>query len=133
MAVSLPAVLAALVVAGPAAGERYPADGFRFLLNDERVCDAAERLCLRGTLSWEPNVRLFELRGRLLATAEPGELVVTLVGHARDGSRRYTDLSVRLEGRYSEIVDERMIPDWPEVYDWTLEGVAFYPELPAQR
>lgn len=131
MAASLPGVLAAvLLTASFAASE--PGYGFRFLLKDERVCDAAERVCLRGSLSWAPNARLFQLRGRLLTSAEPGELVLTLIGHARDGRRRYADLRVRLEGRYSEIIDQRMIPDWPEVEDWSLDGVAFNPDLPAQ-
>ena len=116
-------VLALCLLAAAAAG----ASGFRFLVEDETLCADDERLCIRGSLSYEPNPRLVDFRGRVTATAEPGEFVLVLVGHQRDGTRRYAEMRLAVKGKYSEVVSQRMIPDWPDIDDWALDHVAFRP------
>jgi hypothetical protein len=34
-------------------------------------------------------------------------------------------MEIEIRGRRSEIVDFKMIPDYPEVYDWALERIEF--------
>ena len=55
----------------------------------------------------------------------PGELVIVLVGRTRDGGRRFAEMRLRLDGRYGEIVDKRMVPDWPEIYDWRMHSLDY--------
>lgn len=118
-------LLLAILAAGAPSARDSLSPGLRFLLENERVCAPDERVCLRATLSYEPNLRLLDLQGRVLATTAPGELVIVLVGRMRDGSRRFAEMRLRLDGRYGEIVDKRMVPDWPEIYDWRMYSLDY--------
>jgi hypothetical protein len=126
---ALPLLAVAFVAASPPPATSL-APGLRFLLRNSTLCDDRERLCIEASVTWEPNERLVELYGRVKATARPGVFVIVLVGHARDGTARYAEMRVPLEGRYSEIARHKMIPDWPEVQDWAIDHARFEPGRP---
>lgn len=110
-----------------AVAQASSAPGLRFLLRDGRVCDADRVMCLAASITYEPNDRLLSLHGRVAATGPAGVFVVVFAGHARDGTRRYAEMRIPLDGHYSEIARHRMIPDWPEVTDWALDHARFEP------
>ena len=116
-----------LVAAGLLAATGAGAAGLELLVQGERICDARGVVCLDATITWEPNPRLLELRGRVAATAPPGELVIVFLGHQRDGTVRHAEMRIPLEGHYSEIVRDKMIPDWPDVADWAFDHALFEP------
>ena len=60
----------------------------------------------------------------------PGLLRFRLVGENDDGHIRRTVLEVRIRGRYSEIVNSKLITDHPDVDDWRLDSISFAPGLP---
>ena len=103
------------------------AAGLRFLLEQEVFCAPLEALCVDGSITYEPNSRLLALGGRITATRQPGDLVVVLLGHQRDGTARYAEMRIPVEGRYSEVVRHRMVPDWPEIDDWAFDHAEFHP------
>ncbi len=96
-----------------------------YLFHEERVCDAYEVLCIRGTLSYHSNPRLIRLRARVQTTPGPGLLRIILAGTNQLGHRRVAPFEVRVRGRYSEIIDHKMIPDYPDVQGWSVERVEF--------
>ena len=101
------------------AGERH------YLKKNERFCDASEALCLRGTLSYEVNTRLFTLNARVQSAPGPGLLRLRLSGRNRLGHQHHTMIQLSLRGRPGEIVSTRMIPDAPDVYRWQLDSIRF--------
>jgi hypothetical protein len=109
-----------------------PAGAARFtdLLDDEQLCTRDEAVCLRGTLRWEHNPRLLTLRGRLESAPGPGLLTIWLTGTTRLGHRHYAPMEIRLRGNRSEIIDFKMIPDHPDVYEWTIDRVEFAADDP---
>jgi hypothetical protein len=88
-------------------------------------CDADERVCLRGTLTYYANPRLLDLRSRVQRAEGPGLLMIRLVGRNADGHTRRTILEVRIRGDYSEIVNTRLITDHPDVYSWQIDSISF--------
>jgi len=92
------------------------------------ICDAEKTVCLRGTLVYEPNPRLLRLRARVQFAPGPGELRIMMTGTNRSGDRRYAPMEITLRGKYSEIVDFKMIPDHPDVNAWQVDRVSFQPE-----
>ncbi len=98
-----------------------------YLARDELLCDFEAETCLRGSLTYETNSRLLRLRARVESAPGPGMLRITLTGTTRQGFRRYAPMEIELRGRYSEIVDFKMIPDHPDVYDWTIDRIEFEP------
>lgn len=92
------------------------------------LCDTAETVCLRGTLTYQPNERLLRLRGRVQFAPGPGELRILMTGENRRGDRRYAPMEITLRGKYSEIVDFKMIPDHPDVDAWQIDRISFAPE-----
>ena len=119
--------LSAALLLFPAWAAASAAPGLRFLVRSETVCDADRILCLEASVTWEPNERLIQLYGRVEATARPGDFVLVFKGHARHGVVRYTEMRVTLDGKYSEIAREKMIPDWPEIEDWAFDHARFEP------
>lgn len=117
---------AAWLVTAQAAAAGF-APGFRFLVRDDRVCDTTGTICLDMSIVYEPNARLLELYGRVAATTEPGVLVVVFAGHARDGTTRYAEMRIPLDGHYSEIARKKIIPDWPEIGDWAFDHARYEP------
>jgi hypothetical protein len=123
---SVALMLAALAVSTANAGPRETIIG-----KNAVFCDDGNRVCLRGTLTYYANPRLLELRCRVQRATGPGLLRIRLVGRNGDGHARRTTLEVRVEGRYSEIVDTKLITDHPDVYHWELDSVGFEPGAPA--
>ena len=96
-----------------------------YLFRDERLCDTDEVFCFRGTLSYRSNPRLLHLRARVQTAPGPGLLRISLAGANQQGHRRHAPFEVRVRGHYSEIIDHKMIPDYPDVQVWVVERVAF--------
>ncbi len=102
-----------------------PAAPRDYLFQNERVCDSDGVFCLRGTLSYHSNPRLLRLRARVQKAPGPGLLRIGISGANQLGHRRYAPLEVRVRGRYSEIIDHKLIPDYPDVQGWAVERVEF--------
>lgn len=101
-----------------------------YLARDELLCEPSQTTCLRATLTWEANERLLRLRGRVQSASGPGVLQIIVTGTTRQGYRRYAPMEIEIRGRPTEIVDFKMIPDHPDVYDWLIDRVAFRPAAP---
>jgi hypothetical protein len=97
----------------------------RYLARDELLCEPSKVTCMRATLCYEVNDRLLRLRGRLLSASGPGLIRITLTGTTRQGYRRYAPMEIAVRGRPTEIVDFKMIPDHPDVYDWVIDRMEF--------
>jgi hypothetical protein len=95
------------------------------LFHNERLCDTDEVFCFRGTLSYDSNPRLLRLRARVQTAPGPGLLRIRLVGANQQGHARFAPFEVRVRGHYSEIIDHKMIPDYPDVQGWAVERVEF--------
>ncbi len=119
--------MAGTLVCLATAGAAYAA-GLRFVLREEVFCAPQEALCIDGSITYEPNSRLLALGGRITATRQAGEFTVVLIGHQRDGTARFTEMRIPVKGRYSEIVRDRMVPDWPEIDDWAFHHAEFHPD-----
>ncbi|MDJ0927200.1 MAG: hypothetical protein QNJ73_06060 [Gammaproteobacteria bacterium] len=52
-------------------------------------------------------------------------LRIILTGTNRLEHRRYAPMELRLRGTYSEIIDHKMIPDYPDVYSWAIDRVEY--------
>lgn len=102
----------------------------RYLARDELLCAPARATCIRGSLTWQQNDRLLRLFGRVEVAGGRGTFLVTVTGTTRQGDRRYAPMEVELRGRPTEIVDFKMIPDYPEVTDWEVFSIAFTPAPP---
>ncbi len=98
-----------------------------YLARGELLCDVARTACLDGTLTYEVNERLLWLRGRMTTAAGAGTMQITVRGTNRLGHVRYAPMEIVLRGHAGEIVDFRMIPDHPDVADWTIDRIGFLP------
>jgi hypothetical protein len=119
---SLPLFLGASALFFLAAALAGPSD---YLFRNERLCDAVNAFCFRGTLSYHSNPRLLRLRARVQTAPGPGLLRIGLVGANQLGHRRFAPFEVRVRGHYSEIINHKMIPDYPDVQGWVVERVEF--------
>lgn len=122
MRTSLPLLLSASVFFLMADALAGPRD---YLFRDERICDTDEVFCLRGMLSYDSNPRLLHLRARVQKAPGPGLLRIMLEGSNRQGHRHIVSVEVRVRGHYSEIIDHKMIPDYPDTQSWAVFGVVF--------
>lgn len=114
--------VACLLVASTAiAGPRY------YLKQDELICDQEKLLCMHGSLRYELNPRLFRLWGRVQTSPGRGLLRIRLNGTNRQDHVRTTTMEIQLRGTYSEIVDYKMIPDYPDVDTWEIFRIEFEP------
>ena len=102
----------------------------RYLARDELLCEPARAACVRATLTYEKNDRLLRLRGRVMSAPGPGLIQITLTGTTRQGHRRFAPMEITIRGRPTELLDFKMIPDYPDVYDWMIDRVAFTPTAP---
>ena len=117
---SLAFLAACLLAASNAtAGPRY------YLKKNELLCDAAKLLCIRGSLRYEINPRLFRLWGRVQTSPGRGLLRIRLNGTNRLEHSRTTMMEIQVRGTYSEIVDYKMIPDYPDVENWEVVMIEF--------
>jgi hypothetical protein len=98
-----------------------------YLAEDELICDSERILCVDGTLGYDVNDRLLWLRGRVQSTTVPGVLQITVKGSNRLGHVRYAPMEIELRGHASEIVDFEMIPDYPDVANWSIDHIVFVP------
>ena len=96
-----------------------------YLFRGERICDEAEVFCIRGTLSYRSNPRVLALNARVQKAPGPGMLRITVAGANELGHRRRAPIEVRVRGNHSEIIDHKMIPDYPDINDWEVERVEF--------
>lgn len=122
---SLPLLLGAaalLILTDALAGPR------EYLFQDKRVCDTDEVFCFRGTLSYHSNPRLLHLRARVQMAPGPGLLRIGLAGANQQGHRRFAPFEVRVRGHHTEIINHRMIPDYPDTQSWVVERVEFIPD-----
>ena len=119
---SLPVLLGAsalFFLTGVLAGPRD------YLFRDVRLCDSDGVFCFRGTLSYDSNPRLLRLRARVRTAPGPGLLRIRLAGANQLGHRRFAPFEVRVRGHYSEIINHKMIPDYPDAQGWVVERVEF--------
>jgi len=112
--------LAAALASAAALGART-----LYLADDEVLCDGERLVCVDGTLGYEVNDRLLWLRGRVLFSTVPGLLQITVKGSNRLGHVRYAPMEIELRGNASEIVDFRMIPDYPDVANWAIDHITY--------
>lgn len=97
-----------------------------YLKKDEVFCDSNRQLCLHGTLSYNENPRVIELRARIQKQTGAGTLRLELTGTTRQGDLRRTEIVLTVRGKHSEIVRHQMRPDAPDVQNWQLLTMAFY-------
>lgn len=102
-----------------------PAAQTDYLFRNERVCDEAGEFCMTGTFSYEPNPRLLFLRARVQSAPGPGLLRIRLIGTTRLGHSRFAPFEVRVRGDFSEIINHKMIPDYPEALEWAVQRIEF--------
>ena len=102
----------------------------RYLARDELLCEPSRATCVRATLTYESNERLLRMRGRVMSATGPGLLQITLTGTDQHGDHRYAPMEIAIRGRPTEILDFKMIPDYPDVYDWIIYQIAFTPAGP---
>ena len=98
-----------------------------YLARDALLCDRAQITCVNATLTYAVNERLLWLRGRVQSAPGAGMLQIMLRGSNRLGHVRYAPMEVALRGNATEIVDFRMIPDYPDVANWEIDGILFMP------
>jgi hypothetical protein len=122
MRTSLPLLLGTLALFFLTAALAGPRD---YLFRDERLCDTDQVFCFRGTLSYHSNPRLLLLRARVETAPGPGLLRIRLAGTNQQGHRRFAPFEVRVRGRRSEIINHKMIPDYPDVQGWVVDQVEF--------
>jgi len=120
--------LSLAALAGPLIAASALAGAVEYLKKNERFCDPSETLCLRGTISYRVNERVLELNARVERAPGPGNLRIGLTGENRLGQARATEIVAVLDGRHSEIVSVRMIPDAPDVYSWSVDSMIFTPD-----
>jgi len=113
--------LGLFAISNASAGPRY------YLKKNELFCDDAKLLCIRGTLRYEVNPRLFRLWGRVQTSPGKGLLRIRLNGTNRLDHLHTTMMEIQLRGTRSEIVDYKMIPDHPDVEDWEVVVIEFEP------
>lgn len=110
-----------LAASNTSAGPRY------YLIKNELFCDDDKLLCIRGSLRYEVNPRLFRLWGRVQTSPGRGLLRIRLNGTTRLEHVRTTMMEIQLRGTYSEVVDYKMIPDHPDVENWEVFEIEFEP------
>ena len=96
-----------------------------YLKKNEQFCDESGVFCLRGTLSYDVNARLFTLSARIRSAPGPGLLRIRLSGRNRLGHLHRTVMEKPVRGDPTEIVSMRMVPDAPDVYRWQLDSIRF--------
>ena len=109
-----------LLVAAAVAGPRDYLTG-----KNQTLCDRDNKVCVRGTLIYDKNPQLLQLRSRVIRASGPGVLRFRVVGQNELGHVRRATLEVEIRGRSSEIVSTKMIPDAPDVDEWSLEVISF--------
>ena len=102
------------------------ADPRDYLFRDKRICVADGAFCFRGTLTYRSNPRLLRLRARIQFADGPGLLRIWVAGSNTLGHHRLAPVEVRVRGNHGEIIDHKMIPDYPDVEQWKVDRVEFF-------
>lgn len=119
----LPVIAAPLLLSSAASAlERY------YLKKSEIFCDTQQVLCLSGSITYEPNFRILDIRARVQKQSGPGELRLYFSGTNRQDQLRRTEIVMIIRGTHSEIIDHRIRPDAPDVENWQLTGFLFTPD-----
>lgn len=106
----------------PAASLGGPRD---YLFRDERLCSQEGDFCFSGTMSFQRNPRLLQLRARVQTAPGPGLLRIWVTGENRLGHRRYAPFELRVRGNPTEILNHKMIPDPPDALGWEVDFIEF--------
>ena len=109
-----------MLAAAPASASRI-----HYLARTERICDTARIACVDGSLTFHVNTRVLWLNGRLKSSPGPGTLAIRVKGTTRLGYVRYAPMEIVLDGHASEIVNYKMIPDDPDVYNWEIDAIEY--------
>ena len=117
---------AALLLAAASVALAGPRD--YLTAKNQTLCDRDNKVCVRGTLWFDSNPQLLQLRSRVTRASGPGLLRLRVVGQNELGHVRRATIEVEIRGRPSEIVNTKMIPDAPDVYAWELEVISFVPK-----
>jgi hypothetical protein len=99
-----------------------------YLFKEQQICDAQGVFCMRGSLYYLSNSRLMHLRGRVQKAPGSGLLKIRLAGTNELGHQRYAPFEVRVRGNSSEIINHKMIPDHPDVQNWSVQQITYVPD-----
>ena len=114
-------LMAALASAASLASETL------YLARDELICDVEKIVCITGTVGYEVNDRLLWLLGRVEFATVPGLLQIFVKGSNRLGHVHYGAMEIKLRGHATEIVDFKMVADYPDVANWAIDHIIFLP------
>ncbi len=115
-------LLATLALLMPGAVDAGPRE---HLFEDQRLCDTSQVFCFRGSMTYFSNPRVLHLRARVQKAPGPGLLRIGLTGTNNLGQRHFAPFEVRVHGNISEIINHKMIPDYPDVESWVVDRVEF--------
>lgn len=107
-----------LLITGPTTASET-----HYLIRNKLFYSSNEKICIRGTLSYEVNPRLLHLRGRVQSVSGPGLLRIHLLGKNLLGHQHSTEMELSLRGNHSEIINFKMIPDYPDVVSWEVISI----------
>ena len=96
-----------------------------YLFEYKRLCDASQVFCFRGSMTYSSNPRVLHLRARVQKAPGPGMLRISLSGSNNLGHRHFAPFEVQVHVSNSEIINHKMIPDYPDVESWTVERIEF--------
>ena len=101
-----------------------------YLKKSEVFCDVAQVICLRGSLTYEPNSRILQLHARVQKQVRPGTIAMTFTGTNRLGVLKRTEITIDVRGKSSEIVNKSIRPDAPDVSNWELSTFSYREPMP---
>ena len=96
-----------------------------YLASNEMLCATGEQACMVGTLTYDTNSRLLALHGRVQFAPGPGEFRITVKGTNRLGYVAFAPMEIDVRGKATEIIDFKMIPDYPDVDNWQIDHIEF--------
>ena len=121
------AVVGALGLLAALASAASLASQTLYLARDEFICDVERIICIAGTVGYDVSDRLLWLQGRVQFATVPGLLKITVKGSNRLGHVHYAPMEIELRGHATEIVDFKMVADYPDVANWAIDHIIFLP------
>lgn len=97
------------------------------VLEQGSVCDTSDRVCFQGSIDFDPNKKVIEIRGRLYKTAGEGVLTFEFTGETPLGENVFHPATVNIQGRYSESISHKLGPPYSNQTDWSLYRLTFTP------
>jgi hypothetical protein len=98
-----------------------------YLARDAQICDVERIICIAGDVGYDVNERLLWLQGRVQFATVSGLLKINVKGSNRLGHVRYAPMEIELRGHATEIVDFKMVADYPDVANWAIDKIIFLP------